>query len=142
VVIGANSVARGNIPSYAVAVGIPAVVVADRTTRYAADAARRAYLAGLAEANARTTARLHTGAPPPPETVQPEPVRPEPVRPETMRPETGPGETGSDGVRAPGEDMAGGEGFSSYSPVRHYVPHERLDVPPDRSIVGEETQRG
>ena len=37
VVIGANSVARGNIPSYAVAAGVPAMVVADRTARYAAD---------------------------------------------------------------------------------------------------------
>lgn len=33
-VIGANSVARGNIPAYSIAVGIPAKVVADRRTRY------------------------------------------------------------------------------------------------------------
>ncbi len=38
-VIGANSVARGNIPAYAIAVGVPAKVVADRSTRYADDAA-------------------------------------------------------------------------------------------------------
>jgi acetyltransferase-like isoleucine patch superfamily enzyme len=40
-VIGANSVARGNIPPYAIAAGVPAVVVADRTARYEATADRR-----------------------------------------------------------------------------------------------------
>jgi len=141
VVIGANSVARGNIPSYAVAAGVPAVVVADRTTRYAADAARRAYLAGLAEANARTTAHLHTGAPPPPETVPATTPTTAPAAPagDPAAPE---GEAVGNGVEAPGEEEFGGEGFSSYSPVGHYVPHERLDVPHDRLSVGEETQRG
>src|SRR3954471_13176283 len=69
-VIGANSGAPGNIPPYAVAAGVPATVVADRTARYAVDTARRRYLAGLTEANNRTTALLHAGtlptpAPPP-----------------------------------------------------------------------------
>lgn len=111
VVIGANSVARGNIPAYAVAVGVPAVVVADRTARYAADAARRKYLAGLAAANDRTRARLHTGAPEEPVTA--------------------------------GDDKDDDdEGFSSYSPVGHYVPHVASQVPHDRLSVGKETNRG
>ncbi len=122
VVIGANSVARGNIPAYAVAVGIPAVVVADRTTRYAADAARRAYLAGLAEANARTNARLHAGAP--------------------VEASVAPDEAAADGAEATEDEEVGGEGFSSYSPVGHYVPHEESQTPHDRLSVGEETRRG
>jgi acetyltransferase-like isoleucine patch superfamily enzyme len=71
VVIGANSVARGNIPAYSVAVGVPAVVVRDRRTRYEADAPRRAYLADLAKSNAQTTARLQAGVPPHTPTAQP-----------------------------------------------------------------------
>ncbi|MFI7064776.1 acyltransferase [Kribbella sp. NPDC050124] len=122
VVIGANSVARGNIPSYAVAAGVPAVVVADRTTRYAADAARRAYLAGLAAANDRTAARLLAGG--------------DPVPPSGNGV---PGEAEGDGDGAAGEGV-GDEGFSSYSPVGHYVPHVRPDA--DRLTVGEEIQRG
>jgi acetyltransferase-like isoleucine patch superfamily enzyme len=43
-VIGANSVARGPIPSHSIAAGVPAVVVKDRTDVYVAGAARRAYL--------------------------------------------------------------------------------------------------
>ena len=43
-VLGANSVARGTIPSYSIAAGAPAVVVKDRTAAYVAGAARRAYL--------------------------------------------------------------------------------------------------
>jgi acetyltransferase-like isoleucine patch superfamily enzyme len=127
VVIGANSVARGNIPSYAVAAGVPAVVVADRTARYAADVTRRAYLAGLAEANERTAARLRAGVPldPPSRSAVP-------------------GEAEGDGDDAAGEhgtpEGPGDEGFSSYSPVGHYVPHVRRDA--DRLTVGEETQRG
>jgi len=127
VVIGANSVARGNIPSYAVAAGVPAVVVADRTARYAADVTRRAYLAGLAEANERTAARLRAGVP-----------LDVPSRSAV------PGEAEGDGGNAAGERSAGegrdDEGFSSYSPVGHYVPHVRQDA--DRLTVGEETQRG
>jgi hypothetical protein len=98
------------------------VVVADRTTRYAADATRRAYLAGLAEANERTAARLRAGA--------------APVAPSRN---DGPEEAEGDGGDATGE-TSGDEGFSSYSPVGHYVPHERSDA--DRLTVGEETQRG
>lgn len=63
VVIGANSVARGNIPEYSVAVGIPAVVVRDRVSRYEAEAERRAYLAELARGNEETAARLRAGQP-------------------------------------------------------------------------------
>ncbi|MEU8225731.1 acyltransferase [Kribbella sp. NPDC048915] len=63
-VIGANSVARGNIPAYAIAAGVPAKVVGDRTARYAADAERRQYLAGLADANDRTAALLQSGVGP------------------------------------------------------------------------------
>jgi acetyltransferase-like isoleucine patch superfamily enzyme len=121
VVIGANSVARGNIPAYAVAAGVPAVVVADRTTRYAANAARRAYLAGLAEANARTKARLHSGVP--------------------VEASFVPEEVAADDVVATGDEEVGGEGFSSYSPVGHYVPHEESVAPHDRLSVGEETHR-
>ncbi|WP_329479849.1 acyltransferase [Kribbella sp. NBC_01484] len=121
VVIGANSVARGNIPAYAVAAGVPAVVVADRTTRYAANAARRAYLAGLAEANARTKARLQTGVP--------------------VEASVVPEEAAADDVAATGDEEVGGEGFSSYSPVGHYVPHEESVAPHDRLSVGEETHR-
>ena len=128
VVVGANSVARGNIPAYAVAAGVPAVVVADRTTRYAADAARRAYLAGLAEVNERTAAHLQAGGQPPEETTS-----------EAGR-SVVPDEAGSDEVEADGEEERP-EGFSSYSPVGHYVPHERSQAN-DRIAVGEETQRG
>src|SRR3954464_11307017 len=63
-VIGANSVARGNIPASPWAAGVPAVVQADRAKRYTAGAERRKYLAGLAAANDRTTAQLHAGTPP------------------------------------------------------------------------------
>lgn len=124
VVIGANSVARGNIPAYAVAAGLPAVVVADRATRYVADAERRAYLAGLAEANERTAARLRAGKPP------------RPARSTSAVP----GEATGNGVPAAGDGGVGPEGFSSYSSVGHYVPHEPLHV--DQVAVGEETQRG
>ncbi|MFI5733939.1 acyltransferase [Kribbella sp. NPDC051587] len=121
VVIGANSVARGNIPAYAVAAGVPAVVVADRTTRYAADAPRRAYLAGLAEVNAATAAQLRTQGSADPAPVQPVPAQP--ATPEvTVTPTTG-------------GDKEGAEGFSSYSPVGHYGPHDRMSV-------GEEKRRG
>lgn len=106
-VIGANSVARGNIPAYAVAAGIPAKVLADRTERYAADAERRKYLAGLADANDRTAARLQAGMPP----VE---------KPASVAP----GDAGGDEVEAGGEKESP-EGFSSYSPVGHYGPHVR-----------------
>ncbi|GAA0600587.1 acyltransferase [Kribbella sandramycini] len=119
VVIGANSVARGNIPAYAVAAGVPAVVVADRTTRYAADAPRRAYLAGLAEENAAAAAQLRA-------TAGSGPAAPVPVLPATPQVTVTP---------TAGDDEEGAEGFSSYSPVGHYVPHDRM-------AVGEETQRG
>jgi acetyltransferase-like isoleucine patch superfamily enzyme len=97
-VIGANSVARGNIPEYSVAAGIPAVVVRDRISRYAADAERRAYLEQLARGNEETAARLRAG----------------------------------NGSPTSGDKASETEGFSSYSPVGHYVPE----------VVGEDTQRG
>jgi acetyltransferase-like isoleucine patch superfamily enzyme len=139
VVIGANSVARGNIPAYVVAAGVPAVVLADRTTRYTANAERRKYLAGLAEANDRTTARLHAGAPP----VEPVPVAP--AAPAAENPPAVPrsvdeGDAGGDEVEADGE-KEDREGFSSYSPVGHYGPHARSDAGDrltDRLSVGEE----
>ncbi|GAB2606173.1 acyltransferase [Kribbella endophytica] len=128
-VIGANSVARGNIPAYAVAVGIPAVVVRDRVTRYADGAERREYLAGLARENEQTAARLRAGLEP-----------------------TGGAEVTSGAEIWPRRGVAGGvggtpvgnrtsttgdapssaEGFSSYSPVGQYVPE----------VVGEESPRG
>jgi hypothetical protein len=101
---------------------VPAVVVADRTARYAADVARRAYLAGLADANERTAARLRAGVP-----------LDQPSRSAV------PGEAEGDGDDAIGEGSSA-EGFSGYSPVGHYVPHVRQDA--DRLTVGEETQRG
>ena len=64
VVIGANSVARGNIPAYAVAAGVPAVVVADRTTRYAADADPPGLPGRPGRGNDRTAARLRAGGRP------------------------------------------------------------------------------
>jgi len=60
-VIGANSVARGHIPEYSIAAGVPAVVVKDRITRYAEDAERRAYLQDLSRENSEQLARLQTG---------------------------------------------------------------------------------
>lgn len=164
VVIGANSVARGNIPAYSVAVGIPAVVVRDRVSRYEADAARRAYLADLAQTNAETTARLRAGEPPAipappttPTTPSPAPAPPrvspenlaarrasaieaDPAvaeRPSTANPPSSEAEeTARDarrnGVRAAADQAEGTRGFSSYSPVGHYVPE----------VVEEERQRG
>lgn len=155
-VIGANSVARGNIPAYSVAVGVPAVVVRDRVTRYAADAERRAYLEELAlendqtaadlraEARAvpeddRTAADLRAGACAVPGSVAPE-DRAVPDFAATAgggeRP--GGGRGGSGDTRAGNGSSTGGdepdetEGFSSYSPVGHYVPE----------VVEEESQRG
>ena len=161
-VIGANSVARGNIPEYAVAAGIPAVVVKDRVTRYAADAERRAYLEELDRANERAAARLRAGAravPADPEatgtpetTGTPEATGdPEATGAADVAPGAGGSAAGGSGA-AGGSEGAGGSGdspagngshtsgdkadetrgFSSYSPVGHYVPE----------VVGEETQRG
>ncbi|HEY3560757.1 MAG TPA: acyltransferase [Kribbella sp.] len=125
-VIGANSVARGNIPAYAVAGGVPAKVLADRTTRYAADSERRRYLAGLADANDRTAALLQAGVTP----VE------KPVAPSRS---VAPGDAGGDEVEAGGEKESS-EGFSSYSPVGHYGPHVRSDARDgmDRMRIGEE----
>jgi acetyltransferase-like isoleucine patch superfamily enzyme len=133
-VIGANSVARGNIPEYSLAVGIPAVVVRDRVSRYAADAERRHYLEELARENDATAARLRAGA------------RAVPAGGSDAARGSGdsgdPGEAGgpADGGDAPsgngsstnGDKADVTEGFSSYSPVGHYVP----------DVVGEEIQRG
>jgi acetyltransferase-like isoleucine patch superfamily enzyme len=60
-VIGANSVARGNIPEYSIAAGVPAVVVKNRIARYAEDAERRAYLEDLSRDTDEHLARLRTG---------------------------------------------------------------------------------
>jgi len=89
-VIGANSVARGNIPAYAIAAGVPAKVLGDRAERYAANAERRKYLDGLAAANDRTAALLQSGMPP----VEKPPA---PAR------SVAPGDAGGDGVEADGE---------------------------------------
>jgi acetyltransferase-like isoleucine patch superfamily enzyme len=136
VVIGANSVARGNIPSYAVAAGVPAVVVADRTARYAADAARRAYLASLADANERVANRLRAGESPVPADG----------RSGDRAVDVGSGVVPGKAVRneegAIGDEGLEGAGFSSYSPVGHYGRHEPSDVPHDPLAVGEEVQRG
>ncbi|MFF0342196.1 acyltransferase [Kribbella sp. NPDC004875] len=134
-VIGANSVARGNIPAYAVAAGVPAVVVADRTARYAATAERRKYLAGLAAANDRATDLLHSGAVPAPEPAETEgsdAVSSAPSAPRSVAS----GDAAGDEVEADGEKESP-EGFSSYSPVGHYGPHVRSDAH-DPMRVGEE----
>jgi acetyltransferase-like isoleucine patch superfamily enzyme len=115
-VIGANSVARGNIPEYSVAAGIPAVVVRDRVSRYEAEAERRAYLEKLARANEETAARLRAGAP----VVPAEPA------------DGWSGAPSGNGSPTSGDKADVTRGFSSYSPVGHYVPE----------VVGEEKQRG
>ncbi|MGH3631018.1 MAG: acyltransferase, partial [Sciscionella sp.] len=46
-VLGAHAVVRGEIPDYAIAVGIPARVVRDRRADYEADAQRRAAVADM-----------------------------------------------------------------------------------------------
>lgn len=125
-VIGANSVARGNIPAYAVAAGVPAKVLADRSRRYADDAERRKYLAGLADANDRTAALLQAGVLPVEKPAAPS---------ESVAPE----DAGGDEVEAGGEKESP-EGFSSYSPVGHYGPHVRSDAHDHRDgmRIGEE----
>jgi acetyltransferase-like isoleucine patch superfamily enzyme len=125
VVIGANSVARGNIPPYSVAVGIPAVVVRNRVDRYLDDAERRAYLTELAAANEETAARLKAGKPPtaPTPTTSSASLSVE----ETATTASAGNTTGTTGDKA-----VVTRGFSSYSPVGHYVPE----------AVEEETQRG
>ncbi|MEV6281088.1 acyltransferase [Kribbella sp. NPDC051770] len=124
-VVGANSVARGNIPEYAVAVGVPAVVVRDRVSRYAADAERRAYLDGLARENEQTAARLRAGMSGTEGTGGAEipPVR---------GVAGGVDGTGVGNRTATAGEPEDAEGFSSYSPVGQYVPE----------VVGEEPPRG
>lgn len=132
-VIGANSVARGNIPAYAVAAGVPAVVLADRASRYEAGAERRKFLAGLAEANDKTAAELHTDIPGPPvDDVDSSPSDDTSTPARSVVPE----DAGGDEIEAGGEKETP-EGFSSYSPVGHYGPHVRSDAH-DRLSVGEE----
>ncbi len=128
-VIGANSVARGNIPAYAVAVGIPAVVVRDRVSRYADGAERREYLAGLARENEQTAARLRAGLDP---TGGAEVTSGAEIRP--RRGVAGGVDSTPVGNRTSttGDAPSGAEGFSSYSPVGQYVPE----------VVGEESPRG
>jgi acetyltransferase-like isoleucine patch superfamily enzyme len=58
-VLAAHSVVRGPVPPYAVVGGVPARVLKDRRTAYAADAARRAALADIARKTA-TAARQPT----------------------------------------------------------------------------------
>ncbi|TCM40975.1 acyltransferase [Kribbella sp. VKM Ac-2568] len=157
VVIGANSVARGNIPEYSVAVGIPAVVVRDRVSRYEAEAERRAYLAELARGNEETAARLRAGRPPvDPPAVEEREAADDPAAgagavpavEERDEADDAAGEArvvpdGAGEVRVPDSAAGNGlsttgdkgdvsRGFSSYSPVGHYVPE----------VVEEETQRG
>ncbi len=157
-VIGANSVARGNIPAYSIAVGIPAVVVRNRVARYKADTARRTYLETQAQSNAQTTAHLKAGTHPTPATPatptttnaasQPssaaqtasataaEPAAVERASatnpPSTPAPEKTTPTSRRTGVQRTDEQADPTRGFSSYSPVRHYVPE----------VVEEETQRG
>ncbi|GAA1572441.1 hypothetical protein GCM10009804_31030 [Kribbella hippodromi] len=119
-VIGANSVARGNIPAYAIAVGVPAKVVADRATRYEANSERRKYLSDLAAANDQTTTLLHTGATPTPAEI------PVPVVEAAGARSVVPTDAAGDGVEADGE-KENPEGFSSYSPVGHYGPQKRTN---------------
>jgi acetyltransferase-like isoleucine patch superfamily enzyme len=105
-VIGANSVARGNIPEYSIAVGVPAVVVKDRVSSYAETAERRAYLDRVAVQDALAL---------------------------SLAGEPGDAEAPvGNGTGAAGDRADVPEGFSSYSPVGHYVPDG----------AGEETQRG
>jgi acetyltransferase-like isoleucine patch superfamily enzyme len=126
-VIGANSVARGNIPEYSIAVGIPAVVVKDRVSRYAADSERRAYLENLARGNAEAHARLRAGAP-----VVP-PVDAAGTGEERVdRPLSGGDAPSSNNSPTDSDKAEVAREFSSYSPVGHYVP----------DVVGEETERG
>jgi acetyltransferase-like isoleucine patch superfamily enzyme len=170
VVIGANSVARGNIPEYSVAVGIPAVVVRNRVARYEAEADRRAYLAELARTNEAITASLRTGTTPassasadanPSATPAPRAPAPPGAYPDqaaaapgtppaatSLTPATDDASTTAPGVQASstaagnpqrgnGTPTTGDKadvtmGFSSYSPVGHYVPE----------AVEEETKRG
>ena len=61
-VLGANSVARGTIPSYSIAAGVPATVVKDRTAVYIATAGRRAYLDDLDVVARRVLAGAGDGA--------------------------------------------------------------------------------
>jgi acetyltransferase-like isoleucine patch superfamily enzyme len=127
-VIGANSVARGNIPEHSIAVGVPAVVVKDRISRYAADAERRAYLEELARGNADKHARLRAGAPVVPAAADAGGTEEEPVE----RPLSGDDAPSSNDIRTGGDKADVAREFSSYSPVGHYGP----------DVVGEETQRG
>lgn len=61
-VIAANSVARGTIPEYSIAAGVPAVVVKDRVATYAESADKRAYLDSVAqEAEALSRIELSEG---------------------------------------------------------------------------------
>ncbi|MET9274443.1 acyltransferase [Kribbella sp. NPDC003557] len=110
VVIGANSVARGNIPDYAIAAGVPAKVLGDRTERYAANAERRKYLAGLADANDRTAALLQSGVQPvekPVEKTVEKPVEKSAEapgeKPSALGRSVAPGDAGGDEVEADGE---------------------------------------
>lgn len=128
-VIGANSVARGNIPAYAVAVGIPAVVVRDRVTRYADGAERREYLAGLARENEQTAARLRAGLEP---TGEAEVTSGAEIRPRRGVAGGVDGTPVGNRTSTTGDAPSSAEGFSSYSPVGQYVPE----------VVGEESPRG
>jgi acetyltransferase-like isoleucine patch superfamily enzyme len=66
-VLGAHALARGDIPEFSVAVGVPARVVRDRVADYEADAARRAALADIARKTAEAVRRTVEGAEPPAE---------------------------------------------------------------------------
>jgi acetyltransferase-like isoleucine patch superfamily enzyme len=128
-VIGANSVARGNIPEYAVAVGVPAVVVRDRVSRYADGAERREYLAGLARENEQTAARLRAGLDP---TGGAEVISGAEIRPPRGVADGVDSTPVGNRTSTTGDAAPDAEGFSSYSPVGQYVPE----------VVGEESPRG
>lgn len=61
VVVGAHAVVRGEVPDYAVVAGVPARVVKDRREAHQAQAARRAYLAGLARGAEEAARRARSG---------------------------------------------------------------------------------
>jgi hypothetical protein len=81
-------------------------VLGDRTERYAANAERRKYLAGLADANDRTAALLQSGVQPvekPAEKPGEKPVEVPAEKPSAPARSVAPGDAGGDEVEADGE---------------------------------------
>jgi len=104
------------------------VVVRDRVSRYEAEAERRAYLAELARGNEETAARLRAGA----RAVPLSGVSEEDPEGDSEGDPAGGDAPSGNGVSTTGDKADVTRGFSSYSPVGHYVPE----------VVEEETQRG